>query len=118
MNDEPKSSSEIVLYQTADGRTRLEVEFAGESAWLTQAQMAELFQTTKQNVSLHIQNIFKERELTENSVVKESLTTASDGKNYATKFYNLDVISFSMSVLPLSTKVSTKRGMGRLASWK
>ena len=52
MSAEPKSNSEIVLYQTADGGTRLAVQFAGESAWLTQAQMAELFQTTKQNVSL------------------------------------------------------------------
>jgi hypothetical protein len=88
----PKTNSEIVLYQTADGETRLEVQFQGETAWLTQAQMAELFQTTKQNVSLHIQNIFTERELPETSVVKDSLTTAADGKSYATKFYNLDVI--------------------------
>lgn len=54
--------------------------------------MAELFQTSKQNVSLHLQNIFKEGELKEDSVVKDSLTTASDGKNYTKKFYNLDAI--------------------------
>ena len=54
--------------------------------------MAELFDTTKQNISLHIKNIFKENELNENSVVKENLTTAIDGKNYKTKFYNLDLI--------------------------
>ncbi|HKI68935.1 MAG TPA: hypothetical protein VKA67_05060 [Verrucomicrobiae bacterium] len=77
------AGSEIILYQTEDGRTRLEVQFQGETAWLTQNQMAELFQTTKQNVSLHIQNIFTEKELREDSVVKESLTTAADGKNYA-----------------------------------
>ncbi|MBI2928329.1 MAG: virulence RhuM family protein [Verrucomicrobia bacterium] len=92
MAKEPESKSEVVLYQTRDGRTRLEVRFEAETAWLTQAQMAELFQTTKQNVSLHIQNIFAERELEEHSVVKESLTTAADGKGYTTKFYNLDVI--------------------------
>jgi hypothetical protein len=86
------AGSEIILYQTADGRTRLEVRLENETVWLTQAQMAELFQTTKQNVSLHIQNVFTEKELREDSVVKESLTTAADGKNYATKFYNLDVI--------------------------
>ena len=89
---EPKPQSEIVLYQTEDGRTRLEVRLENETVWWTQAQMAELFQTTKQNVSLHIQNVFTEKELREDSVVKESLTTASDGRNYQTKFYNLDVI--------------------------
>jgi len=92
MSEQPKSNSELILYQTEDGRTRVEVRFEGETVWLTQAQMAELFQTTKQNVSLHLQNIFAERELPELSVVKESLTTAADGKNYATKFYNLDAI--------------------------
>ena len=86
------TGSEIVLYQTEDGRTRLDVRLENETVWLTQAQMAELFLTTKQNVSLHIQNVFTEKELREDSVVKESLTTAAAGKNYATKFYNLDVI--------------------------
>jgi len=90
MSDEPKS--QLLLYQAPDGRTRLEVRMQGETVWLTQGQMVELFQTTKQNVSLHINNIFNENELQETSVVKESLTTATDGKNYATKFYNLDVI--------------------------
>ena len=92
MADTNKPASEVILYQTEDNQTRLQVRFEGETAWLTQAQMAELFQTTKQNVSLHIQNVFTEKELREDSVVKESLTTAADGKNYATKFYNLDVI--------------------------
>lgn len=63
-----------------------------ESVWLSQGQMAELFQTTKQNISLHIQNIFDEGELEEISVVKEYLTTAADGKKYRTLFFNLDVI--------------------------
>jgi hypothetical protein len=63
-----------------------------ETVWLSQAQMAELFQTTKQNISLHVNNAFKEGELEPNSVVKEYLTTAADGKNYSTKHYNLDVI--------------------------
>ena len=80
MSEEPKSNSEIVLYQTEDGRTRLEVQFSGESAWLTQAQMAELFQTTKQNISLHIQNIFKEGELDRMATVKESLTVQQEGE--------------------------------------
>ncbi|MCC8191668.1 MAG: virulence RhuM family protein [Ruminococcus sp.] len=83
---------EIVVYQTEDGLTRLDVKFENETVWLTQMQMAELFQTSKQNISLHINNCFKEGELQSESVVKESLTTASDGKHYKTKFYNLDVI--------------------------
>ncbi len=87
-----KNTSELVLYQTDDGQTKIQVRLENETVWLTQAQMVELFQTTKQNVSLHMRNIFAERELSEDSVVKESLTTASDGKNYATKYYNLDAI--------------------------
>ena len=92
MSDEPLPQSEIILYQTEDGRTRVQCRFENETVWLSQQQMTELFQTSKQNVSLHIQNIFADGELSEDSVVKESLTTAADGKNYATKFYNLDVI--------------------------
>ena len=84
-------SGEIVLYQP-EGEIRLEVCVENETVWLTQAQMAELFHATKQNVSLHIANIFKEGELTQKSVVKEYLTTASDGKHYHTKWYNLDII--------------------------
>jgi hypothetical protein len=68
------------------------VQITDNTVWLTQADMVVLFQTTKQNISLHIKNIFEEGELKENSVVKEYLTTASDGKNYRTKYYNLDVI--------------------------
>lgn len=90
MSNEPQS--QFLLYQTSDGQTRLEVRLENETVWLSQNQMAELFQTTKQNVSLHIRNIFKEGELPEGSVVKEYLTTAADGKNYKTSFYNLDVI--------------------------
>lgn len=86
------NKSEMIIYQTEDGQTKIEVTMEDETVWLSQAQMLELFQTTKQNVSLHIRNIFKEEELQENSVVKEYLTTANDGKKYKTKFYNLDVI--------------------------
>ena len=82
---------EIVLYQPNDN-IRLEVRLQDETVWLTQQQMAELFGTSRNNITLHIGNIFKEGELQENSVRKESLLTAADGKNYRTKFYNLDVI--------------------------
>jgi hypothetical protein len=87
-----KEKTEILLYQTEDGNTRVEVRLEAETVWLTQMQMVELFQTTKQNISLHVRNIFQEGELQEVSVIKESLTTAADGKNYRTKYYNLDVI--------------------------
>jgi hypothetical protein len=92
MAEELEKKSEIVLYQTEDGRTQLEVRLENETVWLTQGQMAELFQTTIPNVSMHIRNVFSEGELKPDSVVKESLTTAADGKNYAVRFYNLDVI--------------------------
>jgi hypothetical protein len=87
-----EGNGEILLYQTEDKQARIQVLLQGETVWLTQAHMAELFQTTKQNVSLHMQNVFEEGELREESVVKEYLTTAADGKNYSTKHYNLDVI--------------------------
>ena len=85
-------TSEIIIYQTDDGQTNIDVRMEEETVWLSQAQMAELFQTTKQNVSLHINNAFAEGELEQDSVVKESLTTAADGKNYRTRYYSLDVI--------------------------
>jgi hypothetical protein len=85
-------SSNLLIYQTQDGSTKIQVQLTDNTVWLTQADMVELFQTTKQNISLHIKNIFEEGELDENSVVKEYLTTAADGKNYRTKGYNLDVI--------------------------
>lgn len=83
---------EIIIYQPDEQSVSLEVRIEEETVWLTQAQMAELFQTTRNNITLHISNIFKEKELDEISVGKESLLTASDGKKYKTKFYNLDVI--------------------------
>ena len=83
--------NEIIVYQP-DSSFSLEVRIEDETVWLTQKQMTELFQTTRNNITLHIQNIFKEGELLENSVCKESLLTATDGKKYKTKFYSLDVI--------------------------
>ena len=80
-----------MLYQP-DDNVRLEVRLQDDTVWLTQQQMAELFNTTRNNITLHIGNIFKEGELEANSVRKESLLTAADGKKYRTKFYNLDVI--------------------------
>ena len=103
MKDIESTKGEIVMYQP-DETIRLEVRVEDETVWLTQQQMAELFLSTKQNVSLHINNIFREDELEENSVVKESLTTARDGKKYKMKFYNLDVI------ISVGYRVKSKRG--------
>lgn len=85
-------NNNIIIFKTDDEKVSIDVRFEEETVWLNQMQMAELFNTTKQNVSLHINNCFKEGELKREAVVKDFLTTASDGKNYKTKFYNLDVI--------------------------
>ena len=89
------NKSEIIIYQTEDGQTKIDVRMENESVWLTQAEMAELFQTTKQNISLHINNIFKEGELLKSSTVKEYLTVQNEGKRKVSRkieYYNLDVI--------------------------
>ncbi len=85
-------NNELILYRSSDGQTTLRLRAEDGSVWLTQLEMAELFASTKQNVSLHINNILKEGELPEGSVVKESLTTAADGKNYPTKLFSLHMI--------------------------
>ncbi len=86
----PKPKGQFLVYSPEDGQVKIEVRLENETVWLTQQHMADLFQTTKQNVSLHLQNIFKAGELVEDSVVKDSLTTAIDGKNYTSKYYNFD----------------------------
>jgi len=91
--EQPKP--DLILYQTEDGKTRLEVRLENDTVWLSQNQMTELFQTTKQNVSLHIQNVFEERELERGATVKESLTVQQEGGRSVQRrveFYNLDVI--------------------------
>ncbi len=102
--DQPGGKSEILIYQSEDGQSRIQVRLDGNTVWLTQTLMAELFQTTKQNISLHIINVFNEGELDSKSVVKEYLTTAADGKKYGTSFYNLDVI------LSVGYRVRSHRG--------
>jgi hypothetical protein len=87
-----ENQSQLIIYQTEDGQTKLEVRLHEETVWLTQKLMAELFQTSRENITMHLQNIFKEGELEEKSVSKDFLHTASDGKNYKTKMYNLDAI--------------------------
>lgn len=83
---------EIILYQTEDGLTKIDVRFEDETVWLTQAQLCDLYQTSKSNISEHIKHIFAEGELEERQVVRKFRTTAADGKSYNMSFYNLDMI--------------------------
>ena len=99
------SHGEIIVYSTVDGRTEIQLSAVDGTVWLTQAQMAEMFGTTKQNVSLHLRNILLGGELAEESVVKDSLTTAADGKAYQTKLYSLD------AVLAVGYRVRSPRGV-------
>jgi hypothetical protein len=84
--------SEIILYQTEDGTTRIDVRLEGETVWLTQKIMADLFQKDVRTINEHIQNIFAEKELDPDSVIRKFRITAADGKSYETQHYNLDVI--------------------------
>ena len=105
MNEQPESAAGgIVLYESPDGRARLSVRIDGQTAWLTQAQMAELFQTSRPNITQHIRNVLEEKELPEASVCKEHLLTAADGKHYATLHYSLDMI------IAVGYRVRSERG--------
>ena len=85
-------NSEMLIYQNPDGKIKIDVRLEEETVWLTQAQLCELFQKSKATISEHIKNVFEEGELEESSVVRNFRTTAIDGKNYDTNYYNLDVI--------------------------
>lgn len=91
MTDEITTQSEILLYQTEDGQTRIDVRLEDGTVWLSQKHMAELYLVTKPNITQHLRKIFAEGELDEKAVVKQLLLTATDGKNYKTKLYNLEV---------------------------
>jgi hypothetical protein len=97
--------SNLILYTTEDGRSQIKLRTENQTVWLTQLEMAELFDATKQNISLHLKNLFEDGELDEDSVVKDSLTTAADGKAYATKLYNLEAI------LAVGYRVRSLRGV-------
>lgn len=105
--------NKIIIYQTDDGKTQLDVKLENETVWLTQNQMVDLFQTTKQNVSLHINNIYKEGELDKSSTVKENLTVQNEGGRTIRrhmKYYNLDVI------ISVGYRVKSVRGT-RFRQW-
>ena len=97
--------NQIAFYQTSDGSVNIEVLFAEENIWLTQKKIAELFDTTVPNINMHLKNIFSKEELNENSVIKDFLTTASDGKDYKTKFYSLEAI------IAVGYRVNSERGI-------
>lgn len=99
-----ENKQNIIIYKTADGKASVALYAKDGNVWMNQNQLAELFATSKQNISLHISNILKEGELSENSVVKDYLTTASDGKEYNITFYSLDMI------LAIGFRVRSKRG--------
>lgn len=104
MSDVQSQPGEFLLYETEDGRTRVECRFVADTLWLPQAGMAELFQTTKQNIAKHLKSIFAEGELEQDSVVNQWLTTAADGKKYRVAYYNLDAI------LAVGYRVRSARG--------
>lgn len=87
-----KTNSQLIIYQTESGETKIDVRLEDETVWLTQKLMAELFGTSIPNINMHLKNCYEEGEIVENSVIKDFLITASDGKKYKTKFYNLDAI--------------------------
>lgn len=103
-NNKSLNDSSLLLYQTEDGQTCIEVHLINETVWLNQAQMSELFDKDKRTISEHIQNIFKEKELDEEAVVRKFRITALDGKKYEVMHYNLDVI------ISVGYRVNSHRG--------
>ena len=99
-----QQDNSIIIYNTPDGKSSVALYARDGSVWMSQNQLAELFDTSKPNISMHIANILKENELRKESVVKDYLTTASDGKQYKVTFYSLDMI------LAIGFRVRSKRG--------
>ena len=89
---EKQNFNEILLYTTADGSVKIEIFFESETFWLSQKKIAELFSVEIPTINYHLKEVFKRGELDENSVIRKSLITAVDGKNYNTQFYSLDAI--------------------------
>ena len=97
--------NDLILYTTEDGRSQIKLRAKDQTVWLTQREMALLFDVSTDNVGLHLKNIFEDGELEANSVTEESSVTAADGKNYLTKLYNLDAI------LAVGYRVRSPRGV-------
>ena len=105
-----ENKGEMMIYKGKNGKLELKVKLDQNDVWLTQKDLTKLFKTTKPNISMHIRNIFQEDELEESSVVKDFLTTASDGKNYTIRYYNLDM------VLSVGFRVKSKEAI-RYRNW-
>lgn len=104
---ETKNQSQLILYQTQDGRQRIEVRPEDETVWLSQVGMAELFQTTKQNISLHLKNIYEEEELTEAATVNEYLTVGTDGNREV----NREIVHYNLqAIIAVGYRVRSRRG--------
>tara|TARA_R110002050_G_scaffold20348_1_gene57661 strand:- start:51318 stop:51758 length:441 start_codon:yes stop_codon:yes gene_type:complete len=100
----PNQQQNIIIYNTSDGRSAVSLYTKDGNVWMNQSQLAELFDTSKQNIGQHISNILNDNELNKNSVVKNYFTTAADGKEYSVTFYALDMI------LAIGFRVRSKRG--------
>ena len=100
-----QNNSEMMIYTTEDGLTKIETTFDGDTVWLSIDQMAELFQRDKSTISRHVKNIFTEGELKREEVVANFATTAADGKTYQVDYYNLDVI------ISVGYRVKSQRGV-------
>ena len=96
--DAPRDEQRIIIYNSEDGRAKVTLYARDGSVWMNQSQLAELFDTSIPNISMHISNILKDRELSRNSVIKEYLTTATDDKQYSVTFYSLEMILDSLGL--------------------
>ena len=103
--DAPRDEQRIIIYNSEDGRAKVTLYARDGSVWMNQSQLAELFDTSIPNISMHISNILKDRELSRDSVIKEYLTTATDEKQYSVTFYSLEMI------LAIGFRVRSKRGV-------
>ena len=111
-----KEDNNLIIYKNSDGNIIVDAIYKDEILWLTQKGMSKVFDCSIDNISLHLKNIFKDNELDENSVVEDSSVTASDGKNYKTKIYNLDAIKmdyticmFIMNIILMSMNILKKK---------
>ena len=104
-NNVDHNETSIIIYNSEDGRARVDLTVVDDTIWLSQKQLAELFATSRNNIAIHITNILKDKELEEDSVSKYFLLTAKDGKNYKVNFYSLEMI------LAIGYRVRSKRGV-------
>ena len=112
MNLNLKNSGDVIIYQSEDGATKINVNLQDETVWLSQQQLVELYHASKSNISEHIKHIFEEGELQESSVIRKFRTTAKDGKSYLVTYYNLDMIISLGYRIKSSVATRTDAGSG------